>query len=193
MATTLDSFATLLRLLNDTFLLEEPPRPPSNQKLQKAVENHQSSFTGLKKNLEEAHSEWFFSGGRAGPRNGASAGRAYEDAVDSLNRLAQHLNGLRGGTRLQYELAKANSDGKVVLKKRPLQPNSPVLSSKRYERNHGPGHPSMPGDDDDKGKAADANEGEESEEAVALLRAAAVMFGDLVDDLGPPMQALSVS
>lgn len=171
MIKTLDSFSTLLRMLTNTFLLEEPLHPPSHGKLQKAVENHQSSFTSLKKNLAEARSEWFYRG-----PSGRNRSRAYEDAVDSLNRLAQHLNGLRSGTRLQYDLTKAHATGKVVLKNRPMR-------SRGTDSANG------------KGKGRDGNgstTGISLEEETVLLQAAAVAFGDIVDDLGPPMKALSV-
>ncbi|KAF8134727.1 Fusaric acid resistance protein-like-domain-containing protein [Mycena galopus ATCC 62051] len=103
--TTLDSFSTLLDLVTYVFLLEEQP---SDERLAKAMANHQSSFTSLKQNLKEAQSEWV--AGRSGAPEGR-LGRAYEDAVDSMNRLAQHLNGLRGGTRLQVDLTKSAAVG----------------------------------------------------------------------------------
>lgn len=174
MAKTLDSFVTLLQLLTDIFLLEEPLHQLSQHKLQRAVESHQSSFTSLQKNLVEARSEWFY-------QSSSYANRvAYGDAVDSLNRLAQHLNGLRSGTRLQYELAKAHSDGRVVLKTRP-----PV-------RNKLPGEQFFATDTHAnlKRKEVEASVGDEPDNA--LLQVAAAMFGDLVDDLGPPLHALSV-
>jgi hypothetical protein len=179
MTKTLDSFSTLLRMLTNTFLLEEPLHQPSHEKLQKAIENHQSSFTSLKKNLAEAHSEWFYGGPHGDSQN--SSGRAYQDAVDSMNRLAQHLNGLRSGTRLQYDLTKAHADGKVILRNRSANPN---------QRTNG-----MAGNFFGKTKATiDVNQtlNEQSEQENNLLQAAALMFGDLVDDLGPPMKALSV-
>jgi hypothetical protein len=179
MTKTLDSFSTLLRMLTNTFLLEEPLHQPSHEKLQNAIENHQSSFTSLKKNLAEAYSEWFY-GGPNGDRKDSS-GRAYEDAVDSLNRLAQHLNGLRSGAKLQYDLTKAHADGKVVLKN-------------RRQSNAATGNAFAPGSNG-KYKAAvkdDQKFKEQEQEEDALLQAAALMFGDLVEDLGPPMKALSV-
>jgi hypothetical protein len=181
MIKTLDSFATLLQMLTNTFLLEEPLHQPSHETLQRAVENHQASFTSLKAALKEAHSERFY-GGPSGVGK-MSSGQAYEDAVDSLNRLAQHLNGLRSGTRLQYELTKAHSDGKVVLKNRALSnvKHQGVDNEQDFftsERSIG------------KGKHTFASDHET--EANVLLQAAAVMFGDLVDDLGPPLRALSV-
>jgi hypothetical protein len=171
MIRTLDSFSTLLQILTNTFLLEEPLHQPSHEKLQKAVDNHQSSFTSLKKNLVEAHSEWFY-GGPTGP-NRKSAGAAYQDAVDCLNRLAQHLNGLRGGTRLQYELIKARSD------------------RQQLRRTQGEGRTP---ERDRKGKTPDHNREASPEiDDDHLLNQAAAMFDDFVDDLGPPLKALSVS
>ncbi|KAK0194889.1 hypothetical protein F5146DRAFT_1023261 [Armillaria mellea] len=177
MTKTLDSFSTLLDMLTNTFLLEESPHHPSQEKIQRAVENHQNSFTSLKKNLKEAKSEWRFSGqvkfpaprtgnGHVVPTStkGDQRKKAYEDAVDCLNRLAQHLNGLRSGTRLQYDLIKAG-----VVKRR-----------RHHSRRNGNG----------KSKMLDGDNAEDDEET-AMLKAAAVMFGDLVDDLGPPLKALS--
>lgn len=137
--------------------------------MQTAVENHQSSFTSLKKNLSEARSEWFHrseSGDGSGSRPENTGGRAYEDAVDSLNRLGQHLNGLRSGTRLQYDLTKAGVSRRRT-RKRGKSSNRPV--------------------------GVDRDRSVEDDEETAMLKAAAAMFGDLVDDLGPPLKALSVS
>lgn len=171
MTNTLDSFSTLLGMITSTFLLEEPIRKPSHEKMQRAVENHQSSFTSLKKSLDEARSEWF---GILDEQERVLSKQAYGDAVDSLTRLAQHLNGLRSGTRLQYELSKAQGDGKLVLR-RPSE----------HEQD-GCAAPGLKG----KTRYSLASQSDDLEEA--LLRAAAEMFGDLVDDVGPPLKALSV-
>ncbi|KAH7889008.1 hypothetical protein F5I97DRAFT_1804311 [Phlebopus sp. FC_14] len=178
MIKTLDSFSTLLQMLTSTFLLEEPLRKPSHEKMQKAVENHQSSFTSLKKNLAEARSEWF---GILDERDSALSKQAYGDAVDSLTRLAQHLNGLRGGMKLQYELAKAQSEGKLVLKR----PDT-------MRRQGAGGDEDTPSSPTGKGRIQRGgvlSHGDELEEA--LLQVAADMFGDLMDDVGPPLKALS--
>lgn len=160
MLKTLDSFSTVLSMLTKLFLLEDDTRDPS--KLQKAVENHQNSFTGLKKDLGEAQSEWIYrdfgisddagSKGNSILRNEFASHRGYEDAVQSMNRLAQHLNGLRSGTSLQKEFVK---NGLAHL--------------------------------GEKGKAKIVADDES-----AILNATAEMFGDLVDELGPPLKALSV-
>ncbi|KAF7357929.1 ArAE-2 domain-containing protein [Mycena venus] len=163
MTKTLDSFSTLLTLLTNAFLLEEGLQQPSHERLMKAVANHQSSFTSLKRNLKEAQSEWVKGSGGA---PGGGLGRAYEDAVDSMNRLAQHLNGLRGGTRLQYDLTKAG-----------------VVGQNKKTTANGNG----------KQRAEHVLMTEEDDEETAMLKAAAEMFGDLVDDLGPPLKALSTT
>lgn len=171
MTKTLDSFSTLLGMITSTFLLEERIRKPSHVKMQQAVEDHQSSFTSLKKSLAEARSEWF---GILGEQERVLSKQAYGDAVDSLTRLAQHLNGLRSGTRLQYELSTAQRDGKLVLR-RPSE-----------EERDGHATPGLKG----KTRYSLASHSDDLEEA--LLHAAAEMFGDLLDDVGPPLKALSV-
>ncbi|PPQ75741.1 hypothetical protein CVT24_002587 [Panaeolus cyanescens] len=107
MIKTLDSFSTLLPMLTRTFLLEvdEGSHVFNMETIQNAVNNHQNSFTGLRKSLKEAKNEWILTG--TGGTTNHHGRRAYEDAVDCLNRLAQHLNGLRSGTRLQHDLIKA--------------------------------------------------------------------------------------
>lgn len=175
MTKSLDSFATLLSMLTNVFLLENEngSRSTGLEKIQRAAENHQSSFTSLKKDLSEAKSEWLQSGrsmedtleglssGRTS-KGGFTIAKSYEDAVDSLNRLAQHLNGLRSGTRLQHDLTKAG-----------------VFRGKRNSRG--------------KSKMVDVDDPTPEDEETLMLKAAAVMFGDLVDELGPPLNALSVS
>lgn len=168
MTKTIDSFSTLLPKLTGIFLLEEDSKSHiiNLEKIQKAVEDHQNSFTSLQKNLREAKSEWALTAslgddGELDPTTGfplISGGRAYEDTVDCLNRLAQHLNGLRSGTRLLYDLTKAG-----------------------LKHRAGTEHPSADHDE------RHVDEGE------SMLKAAAEMFGDLVNELGPPMKALSVS
>jgi len=173
MVKTLDSFSTLISLLTSTFLLEDEYFQPSQEKISKAVADHQATFTGLKKNLAEARSEWLCDGPNAGP----SGDDPYGDAVNSLTRLAQHLNGLRSGTSLQYELAKAHRDGKVAIRRQSVHGHM-VTSVLETELG--------------KGKAPSEGHGNGSTENV-MLRAAAAVFGDLVGELDSPLRALSVS
>ena len=169
MVKTLDSFSTLLSLLTGTFLLKDELFQPSQEKISKAVADHQAAFTGLKKNLDEARSERLCGGPTA-------HGDPYEDAVDSLTRLAQHLNGLRSGTSLQYDLAKGHQDGKVAIHRR--------------SSTHGKTFTNVLETDVVKGKGV--SDGRDDTEDV-MLRAAADMFGDLVGELDSPLRALSVS
>ncbi|KAF5337644.1 hypothetical protein D9758_013030 [Tetrapyrgos nigripes] len=224
MVKTLDSFSTLLSMLTETFLLE--PGAISNHrnsqgKIHRAVEAHQGSFTGLKKSLKEAKSEWLLWGRMRRPdwstvasreariRNsqqtdgygainhvgedsmkGKGRRRAYEDAVDSLNRLGQHLNGLRSGTRLQYELTKAGIvETKAAAKGKghPRKSNAYGDLSQSMHSHHS--HYSTA--TTKTGLLVDVSIGEEDDEETAILKTAAAMFGDLVDDLGPPLKALT--
>lgn len=187
MTETLNSFSTILSTLTDIFLLEEPLHRLSYEKLQKAINRHQASFTSLTKNLAEAQSErWFGGPSKASNRDNRdrhSSGQAYEDAIDSLTRLGQHLNGLRSGTSLQYNLIKAHRDGKLVLKTRSVK--------QRSSRARGYSSASAV---EGKGKRVEETGSyvSQGDDENAMLQAAADTFGELVDDLGPPLKALSV-
>jgi len=162
MRKSLDSFSTLLSTLVCSFLLEEPPTK-SRETLYQAAQNHQTSFTSLKSNLSDAKTEII-----SNSATPDSLSKAYEDAVDSMNRLAQHLNGLRSGSNFQYDITK-----------------------KHHRRGRaGPAPTSVPMVAQvSKGKAPAATTGLEDE--TQLLNAAVDIFGDIVDELGPPLKALS--
>lgn len=162
---TIDSFSTLLSTLVCSFLLEEPPTK-SVEKLHKAVQNHQTSFTSLKSNLSDAKTEMTPSHIASG-----NLSKAYEDAVDSMNRLAQHLNGLRSGSKFQYDITKKYHRLQGESGRGPVSVAVPITSQV------------------DKGKAPLAPDG--TEEEIQLLDAAVDIFGDIVDELGPPLKALS--
>ena len=156
-------------MLTNVFLLENESgmEGGSLRNLQQAVKDHQNSFTTLKKDLSEAQSEWFrrnLPSEKADRGNKTrNAGRqCYEDGVDSMNRLAQHLNGLRSSTRLQYDLTKAGI----------TRDNNKKLG---------------------KASAVHATGQIVEEDEIAMLSTAVEMFGDLVEELGPPLKALSVS
>ncbi|WAQ89456.1 hypothetical protein PtA15_11A144 [Puccinia triticina] len=94
--TTLDSFATLVGMLTKTFLLDETIYTDQDR-LKQAIDRHDLSFTSLKGSLDAAVYEFFE------PRIQRSQ-HHYRELVASMNRLAQHLTGLRSGCTLQYEL-----------------------------------------------------------------------------------------
>lgn len=196
MTQTLDSFSTLLTMITDIFLLEEPSLLVSQEKLDKATKDHQGSFTKLKKDLGEAQSERLVGGpGKPYATFSAAAlglgevshrghlGQAYEDAVDSINRLGQHLNGLRSGISVQKELVRASRAGKLTLRSR-------IKKSRRDQSAFGT--PSGNG----KGRLVDGDSliiDPAADDDNVLLQAAADAFGDIIEDLGPPLKALSVS
>uniref|UniRef100_V5ER14 Uncharacterized protein n=2 Tax=Kalmanozyma brasiliensis (strain GHG001) TaxID=1365824 RepID=V5ER14_KALBG len=95
----LRGFSTLLRVLTKTFLLEDPANFHfKSDRIKRAIDDHHDSFTSLKKNLEEAKLESLFDV----RMRGMSA--KYVEATDSLNRLAQHLTGLRSSCGLQHQI-----------------------------------------------------------------------------------------
>lgn len=148
MAKTLDSFSTLLEMTTQTFILQENYHP-NHDKLIRAVENHQKSFTSLKTSLTEAKSEWCDARMRATSRTlEGSEMDLYDAAVEGLTRIAQHLNGLRDGTRLQFELS--------------AQAQEEILGSGGRGRKE------------------------------TTLEHAPPVFQQLVDDVGPPLEALAV-
>lgn len=163
MRKSLDSFSTLVSTLVCSFLLEEPPTK-SREKLHQAVQNHQASFTSLKSNLSDAKTEITSNHGAADDLS-----KAYEDAVGSMNRLAQHLNGLRSGSNVQYDITKRYRSLQVRGKKATTAPAAALTA--------------------DKGKASVASPGPEEE--TQLLDAAVDIFGDIVGEIAPPLKALS--
>lgn len=133
-------------MLTQTFLLEEDLHP-KHKNLLKAVKDHEATFTSLKRSQNEAKSEWWNS-------KIQRSSAAYDSAIDSMTRLAQHVGGLRSGLNLQRELA---------LRGGPASTKTSTIGLNR------------------------ASIREESE--VDALQQA---FGDFVEELAPPMHALTV-
>lgn len=96
---TLDSFSTLLSMLTKTFLLDESIYT-DQASLKKAIDDHHASFTSLKSSLDAASYEFF-------EARIQRSQESYKELIASINRLAQHLIGLRSGCGLQYELMEA--------------------------------------------------------------------------------------
>ncbi|RUS20335.1 hypothetical protein BC938DRAFT_475579, partial [Jimgerdemannia flammicorona] len=104
---TLTSFRILLKLLTKTFLLDSDlPEFSSNTALQKAIASHRATFTALQKSLHETRLEFI-------DRGMQSRIDGYDDAVKSLQRLAQHVGGLRSSCGLQFEMMHS-SDARVA-------------------------------------------------------------------------------
>jgi hypothetical protein len=97
--------------------------------------------------------------------------KAYEDAVGSMNRLAQHLNGLRSGSNFQYDITKKYYTLQDKSRTGPALVAVPMVTQTN------------------KGKAPATPVG--TAEETQLLDAAVDIFGDIVDELGPPLKALS--
>ncbi|KAI8355698.1 Fusaric acid resistance protein-like-domain-containing protein [Blakeslea trispora] len=96
---TLNSYRVLLKLLVKTFLLDDDlPEFKANRTLQTAIQSHQASFTALQKSLKEAKLETFW--------NSEVRGRSaeYDAVIKSMQRLAQHMGGLRSSCGIQFEI-----------------------------------------------------------------------------------------
>jgi hypothetical protein len=185
MITSLESYATLLEMLTSSFLLD--PRSQGRTQLMRAVEAHQASFTSLKRNLDEARSEWALDPPDA-PTSKKSfhqqdLSHLYGDAVGSLNRLAQHLAGLRSGTKLQRDLTAKY--GKRKMRK--------MIRKEETTKSKG-SHVQLPTLEEQAAESGipDPTEGKVMDEETLALAAAAAVFGSLIDDVGPPMAALTV-
>ena len=93
----MESIRVLLKLLTKTFLLDaDLPDFTANKQLENAIKSHRSSFVALRSSLKEAKLE-FYSLDMWRHSDG------YDRTVSSLQRLAQHISGLRSSCGLQFE------------------------------------------------------------------------------------------
>ncbi|PHZ17440.1 uncharacterized protein RHIMIDRAFT_232867 [Rhizopus microsporus ATCC 52813] len=104
---TLMAIKILLKLLTKTFLLDtDLPEFTANESLQNAINSHRTSFTSLKSSLHDAKREfynldiWLHADG-------------YDTIVSSLQRLAQHIGGLRSSCGLQFEVMRSTVNHKT--------------------------------------------------------------------------------
>lgn len=96
---SLDAYATLLKILTRTFLLEDPASIHiGSSRLVAATKAHHNAFASLGKNLAEARYEAAFDSRMRGRTN------RIEDFVTSLQRLGQNLGGLRSSCLVQSEI-----------------------------------------------------------------------------------------
>jgi hypothetical protein len=93
----------LLKLLTKTFLLDtDLPEFAANENLQTAINSHRTSFTSLQASLEDAKKEYY---NLDIWRHAAG----YDTIVSSLQRLAQHVGGLRSSCGLQFEVMRTST------------------------------------------------------------------------------------
>lgn len=95
---SLSSTRVLLKLLTKTFLLDaDLPEFTANKTLETALKSHRTSFTALKPALNHAKLEFY----NLEMTHHASG---YEKIVESIERLAQHVGGLKSSCGLQVEV-----------------------------------------------------------------------------------------
>jgi hypothetical protein len=195
---SLASFATLLTLLTQTFLLDDLAMAATvnpSQSLQEAVDAHERSFTGLKKNLGEAKSEILIDG------RIRRSEKAYDAVVKSLTRLAQHLTGMRSGTGLQCALMKAQKEGRIVsdqLEEEVGHPQMPLFSP---SAGGGMGKNAAAGDyfgeagnaKGEKAKQGEGDDASEMDDEDVKLADDANLFAEVRELVGPELRSLTVS
>lgn len=109
-STSLKSFSTLLDLLAATFLLEKKVLRSDRTTLREAVQAHGKAFKTLKSDLAEAKHERILDERVRGKKL-----NLYDAAILSMGRLAQHISGLRSGTKLQEALLRGVKEGNIQL------------------------------------------------------------------------------
>ncbi|KAI8881158.1 hypothetical protein K501DRAFT_189586 [Backusella circina FSU 941] len=126
---TLTAIRVLLKLLTKTFLLDaDLPEFTANEGLEKAINSHRTSFTSLQSSLHDAKREYF-------NLDIWQHADGYDTIVSSLQRLAQHIGGLRSSCGLQFEVLKTTDK-----KKKPdygtMPGNSTAPKSSKKKRYH---------------------------------------------------------
>jgi hypothetical protein len=100
---SLSSTRVLLKLLTKTFLLDaDLPEFTANKTLETALKSHRTSFTALKPALNHAKFEFY----NLEMTHHASG---YKKIVESMERLAQHVGGLKSSCGLQVEVMQQSS------------------------------------------------------------------------------------
>ncbi|OBZ85235.1 Uncharacterized protein C26F1.08c [Choanephora cucurbitarum] len=125
---TLMAIRILLKLLTKTFLLDtDLPEFTANENLQNAINSHRTSFTSLQSSLEDAKKEFY-------NLHIWQHAAEYDTIVSSLQRLAQHIGGLRSSCGLQFEVMKTgdkNRPNAYGTFTQPQQGSSDSKSSKK--------------------------------------------------------------
>lgn len=116
---SLSSTRVLLKLLTKTFLLDSDlPEFTANKTLETAIKSHRTSFTALKPALKQAKLE-FYNLELQLHANG------YDKIVESIERLAQHVGGLRSSCGLQVEVMQQSGRKQNYGAVYPISPNKP--------------------------------------------------------------------
>ncbi|KAI7892893.1 uncharacterized protein EV154DRAFT_461736 [Mucor mucedo] len=103
---TLIAVRILVKLLTKTFLLDSDlPEFTANEHLHTAINSHRTSFISLKASLADAKREYY-------NLDIWKHAEGYDSIVSSLQRLAQHIGGLRSSCGLQFEVMKATDNKK---------------------------------------------------------------------------------
>ncbi|KAI8355558.1 hypothetical protein BD560DRAFT_407182 [Blakeslea trispora] len=126
---TLMAIRILLKLLTKTFLLDtDLPEFAANENLQNAINSHRTSFTSLQSSLEDAKKEFY-------NLHIWKHAIEYDAIVSSLQRLAQHIGGLRSSCGLQFEVMKTGEKNKSHTYGTFTQSQSDSAHSKTSKRN----------------------------------------------------------
>lgn len=105
---SLSSTRILLKLLTKTFLLDaDLPEFTANKTLETALKTHRASFTALKPALKDANLEFY-------NLEMQYHAKGYKTIVKSLERLAQHIGGLKSSCGLQVEVMQQTAAPKVA-------------------------------------------------------------------------------
>ncbi|KAI8976759.1 hypothetical protein BDB01DRAFT_844390 [Pilobolus umbonatus] len=98
------SIRILLKVLTKAFLLDHDfPHFTANGHLKAAILSQATSFTALKSSLEDAKKEFY-------NRDIYQNSKEYDMIVSSLQKLLQHVGGLRNSCGIQFELTKSLPD-----------------------------------------------------------------------------------
>lgn len=123
------SYKVLLKLLTKTFLLDDDlPEFKANRILQTAIESHRASFTSLQKSLKEAKLEQLWN------RQIRGCADEYDQIVKSMQRLSQHVGGLRSSCGIQFNYINNKDPPQVSHRQEPhtMTPSTPF--SHRFQQ-----------------------------------------------------------
>ncbi|PWZ00697.1 hypothetical protein BCV70DRAFT_160354 [Testicularia cyperi] len=184
----LRGFSTLLRVLTKTFLLEDPSEFHfKSDRIKRAIDDHHDSFTSLKKNLDEAKLESLFDMRMRG------MGARYVEATDSLNRLAQHLAGLRSSCGLQHKIMMARKEAQRAARDSANSNATDSTVRRRRAEHRASTTLSDIFQDADEPDSNDSKRSSVAGPVVDIPASSATAFEDFVESVGPHMRSLVFS